>query len=69
MNFPSGKKWVLFWSVQALLWAVVSVVQTQGGEFPVWSWVATGLLAAAAILTGFRTFRRSGDHDHGLVKP
>lgn len=58
MNFPSGKRWVLFWSAQTLLWAVVSVIRTQDGELSVWSWVATVLCAAPAILTGFRTFRR-----------
>lgn len=58
MNFPSGKRWVFFWSALALLWSVVSVVRTQDGEFSVWSWVATCLLTAAAILTGLRTFRR-----------
>ncbi|WP_141216650.1 MULTISPECIES: hypothetical protein [Nocardiaceae] len=61
MNFPSGKKWIFFWSALALLWAVVAVIRAQGGEFAVWPWVATGLFAAAAILTGLRTFRRRGE--------
>jgi hypothetical protein len=58
VNFPSGTRWVFFWSGLALLWAVVSVTRTQDGEFSVWSSVATCLFAAAAILTGLRTFRR-----------
>ncbi len=69
VNFPSGKRWVFFWSALALLWAVVSVSRTQGGEFPVWSWVATCLFAATAILTGLRTFRRRSDNEHGLMNP
>ncbi|MEH6792838.1 MAG: hypothetical protein V7694_01780 [Rhodococcus sp. (in: high G+C Gram-positive bacteria)] len=69
MNFPSGKWWVLFWSAQALLWAVISVIRTQDGEFSTWSWVAACLLAAAAILTGLRTFRRTSGSDHGRMNP
>lgn len=69
MNFPSGKRWVLFWSAQALLWAVVSVIRTQDGEFAVWAWVATCLFAAAAVLTGLRIFRRRSGNEHGLMNP
>jgi hypothetical protein len=69
VNFPSGKRWVFFWSALALLWAVVSVVQTQGGEFRVWSWVATCLFAAAALMTGLRTFSRRSGNGHGRMNP
>ena len=69
VNFPSGRWWVLFWSAQALLWAVVSVTRTQDGASPVWSWVATCLFAAAAILTEISTFRSRSDNEHEPMNP
>ena len=69
MNFPIGTRWVFFWSALTLLWTDVSVSRTQDGEFSIWSWVATCLFAAAAILTGLRTFRRRSDSEHGLTNP
>lgn len=75
MNVPIGTRWVFFWSALTLLWAVVSVSRTQDGEFSIWSWVATCLFAAAAILTGLRIFRRRSDderrsdNEHELTNP
>ncbi len=75
MNFPIGTRWVFFWSALTLLWTDVSVSRTQDGEFSIWSWVATCLFAAAAILPGLRTFRRRSDderrsdNEHGLTNP
>ena len=75
MNVPIRTRWVFFWSALTLLWTDVSVSRTQDGEFSIWSWVATCLFAAAAILTGLRTFRRRSDderrsdNEHGLTNP